>query len=615
MSQKIPERLETLRKLNSNRQWVNDDLYRLLFKEDLYIIAYERIKSTPGNMTAGTDGETLDGFSLKTIREIIEAMRAESFQFQPVRQSFIAKANGKMRKLGIPSARDKIVQQAIYMILEAIYDSPHTPYFRETSHGFRPNHSCHTALREIRETWSAVNWFVEGDIRACFDEVDQHILVTILRKKIKDERFLNLIWKLLNAGYMDLHGTRKDSLVGTPQGSIASPILANVYLHELDEFVETLRAKHEKGKVKARNPLYHALSEKKRRMAKQGRAKTREFRELTARLRALPSVVADDPHFIRLKYLRYADDWIIGLCGSQKLAAEIKQESKQFLKETLKLTLSEEKTRITNAKAEEAFFLGTILKIGSGGEAKVTPCTSRSGKKVKRRSTGWETVMEAPLPKLIKRLSGRGFCTATGSPIAKAGWAYLDADQIIQLYSSVNRGIQNYYGFVDNWSMLSRIQYILRYSLAKTLAMKHKISLPKVFKRFGKNLAVTIKGKAGKADREVSFYSNHNWSKDRDALQGSSAPKVDQVRMATQMRTRSKLGLPCCICGESAAQIAMHHVRHIRKLSHRREPTGFNRILRTINRKQIPVCGSCHGKIHRGEYDDVRLADLAYIPS
>jgi hypothetical protein len=163
--------------------------------------------------------------------------------------------------------------------------------------------------------------------------------------------------------------------------------------------------------------------------------------------------------------------------------------------------------------------------------------------------------------------------------------------------------------------MLNRIQYILRYSLAKTLAMKYKISLPKVFKRFGKNLTIVIKGKEGKKDREVFFHANHNWSKDRDAFQGSSVPDVDQVRMATQMRTRSKLGLPCCICGESAAQIVMHHVRHIRKLSHRREPTGFNRILRTINRKQIPVCGSCHGKIHRGEYDDVRLTDLAYIPS
>jgi group II intron reverse transcriptase/maturase len=615
MSQKIPERLETLRKLNSNRQWVNDDLYRLMFKEDLYIIAYERIKSKPGNMTPGTDGETLDGFSLKTIRGIIEAMRSESFQFHPVRQSFIPKANGKMRKLGIPSAKDKIVQQAIYMILEAIYDSPDAPYFRVTSHGFRPNHSCHTALREIRESWSASNWFIEGDIRACFDEVDHLTLISILRKKIKDERFINLIWKLLNAGYMDLHGVRKDSLVGTPQGSIVSPILANAYLHELDEFMETLRAKHEKGKAKARNPHYHRLSEKKRVMVKQGKTKTREFKELTAEMRRLPSRIVDDPHFIRLKYLRYADDWIIGLCGSQELAEGIKLEVKHFLSETLKLTLSEEKTRITNAKTEEAFFLGTILKIGNGGNAKVTLSPSRSGKKVKRRSTGWETVMEAPMTKLIKKLSERGFCTAEGFPIGKAGWAYLDTDQIINLYSSVNRSIQNYYRFVDNWSRLNRIQYILKYSLAKTLARKYKISLPKVFKRFGKNLSIVIKGQAGKKDREVSFYSNQNWSKNRDAFQSNTVQYVDRIRMATRVKSRSKLGKPCCICGESAAQIVMHHVRHIRKLSHRREPTGFNRILRAINRKQIPVCERCHGKIHRGEYDAVKLTDLAYIPN
>src|SRR6266567_161219 len=165
MSQKTLERLEHLQKLNSNRQWVNHDLYRLMYREDLYILAYERIKSKPGNMTPGTDKETLDGFSLEAIRTTIREMRTEQFHFKPVRTTFIPKANGKQRKLGIPSARDKIVQQVIYMILEAIYDSPLGPYFHESSHGFRPNRSCHTALKEFRGTWTAVNWLVEGDIR------------------------------------------------------------------------------------------------------------------------------------------------------------------------------------------------------------------------------------------------------------------------------------------------------------------------------------------------------------------------------------------------------------------------------------------------------------------
>jgi len=174
-------------------------------------------------MTPGTDGETLDGFSMETIQTIIEEMRTEQFRFKPVRTTFIPKANGKMRRLGIPCVRDKVVQEAMRLILEAIYDSPYGPYFRETSHGFRPNHSCHTALREFRGKWSAVNWLIEGDIRACFDELSHSVLVKTLRKKIHDERFLNLIWKLLNAGYMDLHGRKKESLIGSPEARHSQP--------------------------------------------------------------------------------------------------------------------------------------------------------------------------------------------------------------------------------------------------------------------------------------------------------------------------------------------------------------------------------------------------------
>lgn len=232
MSSKTFKRLECLQTLNSNRRWKNRDLYRLMYKEDLYMLADEQIKSKPGNRTPGTDEETLDGFSLESIREIIDEMRTEQFQFRPVKTTFIPKANGKIRNLGIPCVRDKIVQQVLYLILTAIYDNADAPYFPETSHGFRPGRSCHTALREIRRKWSATTWLIEGDIRSCFDEIHHATFVSLLSKKITDQRFLNLISKLLNAGYMDLRGARKDSLVGAPQGSLLSPLLANVYVHE-----------------------------------------------------------------------------------------------------------------------------------------------------------------------------------------------------------------------------------------------------------------------------------------------------------------------------------------------------------------------------------------------
>jgi group II intron reverse transcriptase/maturase len=613
MSQETFMRLEQLRKLNSNRQWVNHNVYRLMYKEDLYIVAYERIKSKPGNMTPGSDGETLDGFSLETIREIIQDMRTEQFRFKPVRTTFIPKANGKMRKLGIPCVRDKVVQEVIHLLLEAIYDSPHGPSFKETSHGFRPNRSCHTALREFRGKWTAVNWLIEGDIRACFDELDLHTLVSLLHKKIHDQRFLNLIWKLLKAGYLDLHGVKRESLIGSPQGSLASPILANVYLHELDEFVEGLRAEVETGEEKHRDPTYRSLSKKKARMAAEGRARTKEFKAIVKAMRALPSRQVHDSEYVRMRYLRYADDWLIGIGGSHALAEEIKQKIKTFLSDHLKLTLSEEKTCITNARTQEAFFLGTTLKIGNGGKAKVKQMTNWTGKTFKRRTTGWETVMKAPLPRLVKRLSDRGFCTKEGEPIPKSGWAFLDAEQIVSLYSSVNRGIQNYYRFADNWGQLNRVQYILQCSLAKTLARKYQISMAKIFKRFGKQMTISVAAKDGRKDREVSFYLNHDWTKRRDAFQEGKHSDIDLIRTAMQMRTRSKLGKPCCICGE-VGQTAMHHVRHIRKLSHKRIATGFTRVLRALNRKQVPVCTECHVKIHRGAYDGIKLSDLAYLP-
>ncbi len=605
------DRLETLRKLNSQREWVNRDLYRLLYKQDLYILAYERIKSKPGNMTSGTDGETLDGTSLERINDIIETMKTEKFQFQPVKTTYIPKANGKLRKLGIPSIKDKLVQEVIHMILEAIYDSPHGAFFKEQSHGFRPRRSCHSALRDIQRNWSATNWLIEGDIKACFDDIDHEILIDLIKRKIKDERFVNLVIKLLNAGYLDLNGERKDSLVGTPQGGIISPTLANIYMHELDICVEKLQRELEKGEQKARNSEYRAMATRRAKLAKEGQTKTAEFRELGKSMRTLPSVDVDDPNFIRVRYVRYADDWMIGLCGSRQLAEEIKERVKIFLKEELSLTLSEEKTKITNARTEEAEFLGTLIGIGRTVETqKQTISTNGSGRMFKRRSTGWEVVIKAPMNRLIKKLEERGFCTTSGEPIGKGGWQHLDIDQIIGLYTSTNRGIQNYYRFVDNWREISRIQYILEYSLAKTLASKLKISVGQVFDKYGDSISVKIK--SAKGERTVKFYKNTDWKTNRAAF--TDSPSIDLVRTAIRMRTRSKLGQPCCICG-NPDDVEMHHIEHIHKMSEKQASSNdFARILRALNRKQIPVCKRCHRKIHRGEYDGLKLSELAYDP-
>jgi len=601
------ERLEVIRKLNgANREWVNDDLYRLMFRKDMYVLAYERLKSIPGNMTPGTDDETLDGFSEEEIDKLIEQMRNESYQCKPVREAFIPKANGKLRRLGIPCPRDKLVQEVVRIILEAIYDSPHGPYFSECSHGFRRSKSCHSALREIQKKWSGMIWLIEGDIKSCFDNIDHHILVGVLRKKIKDKRFLSLIWKFLAAGYLDLERARHDSLAGTPQGGIASPILDNIYLHELDEFVEQLQVELEQGRERRPNLEYKRIEARRYKLAKAGKANTREFKRLGKQMRSLPSLDTRDPNFVRIRYVRYADDWLIGVIGSYELAEEIKDRVGKFLKDRLALTLSQEKTKITNARMAEAEFLGYRIRRGRGRDTqKVTVSTNGSGRQFKRRSTGMEVVRRAPMDRLIKRLSQKGFCDGKGTPQHKAGWTVLDEDQIVSLYSSINRGIQEYYRPADNWPELQRVQYILKYSLAKTLALKKKTSITRVMR--GRDISVQVRTKKGRV-RNIVFYRNTDWTIRRDAFKDT--PEVDLVTMNVRLRTRSKLGLPCVVCG-NPNKVQMHHVRHIRKMDDR-EPKGFTRVMAALNRKQVPVCKACHERIHRGEYDGLSLKELAY---
>jgi len=610
MSMSALHQLEALRKRNAVRSWVNQDLYRLLYKPDLYIVAYEQIRSDPGNMTAGTDGETIDGFSNRTINTLIESIRDESFQFKPAKRVYIPKANGKMRPLGIPSPKDKIVQGAIRMILEAIYDSPYGRFFLNYSHGFRPGRSCHTALREFGEKWTAVPWIVEGDIKACFDEIDHHVLVSLLRRKINDERFINLIWKALRAGYLWMK-QRKDTLMGTPQGSGISPILANVYLHELDVFVDGLRQKHESGDNRRVNPEYVQVQKRRIKALEVSDGQTTpEIRTLTKQMRSLPSGDTQDPDYIRIKYLRYADDWILGVIGPRTLAERLKDDVQLFLHEELKLQLSVDKTLITHATTEEANFLGTRLMIGRNptGRERIQTVHREGDRPFKRRVTGYFPQMYVPINRLIDKLHNKGFCDTDGNPTSKAGWTLLDADQIIQLFNSNLWGLLNYYRFTNNFGVMSRIQYILRFSLAKTLAHKYRTKTKVLFRKHGHNLRFSWQ-KADGSIREVSFKENTDWSTKLDAFM-VNPPDIDLLSWQWRLRTRSKLGFPCLICGE-CEDVQMHHVRHIRKMGAKR-PTGFTAVMRALNRKQVPVCKKCHDGIHRGDYDGISMQDLAY---
>jgi len=318
-------------------------------------------------------------------------------------------------------------------------------------------------------------------------------------------------------------------------------------------------------------------------------------------------MVTDDPDYVRVRYIRYADDWIVGVTGPKDLAETIKDAIQQFLKDRLKLELSQEKTTIVHAKTEEANFLGTRLTIGrpSSSESKIVTCRPSSKRPYRKRATGWNPILKAPIRTLVGKLHQKGFCDGDGYPSSKVDWVAFDVEQIINLFKSINTGLLNYYRFVNNFAAMSRIQYILRFSLAKTLAHKLRISMAKVFREHGKTLRFQWETREG--TRTVEFVPNTDWTVTLDGFMIGTDPP-DPLAKYIQFKAKSRLRNPCFICG-SKDKVQMHHVRHIRKMGNKK-PTGFTALMRAFNRKQMPVCEECHQKIHRGEYDGISLKDL-----
>lgn len=367
MCETLREPVKVLKSLSEqaiNKQYKFKRLYRNLYNPEFYFLAYKNISQSQGSMTSGVDGKSLDGMSEKRISALIESIRSFSYQPNPARRVYIEKKNStKKRPLGIPSTEDKLVQEVVKMILESIYE----PNFSDCSHGFRPKRSCHSALQQIQNQFTGITWFVEGDIHACFDSFDHHVLVNILRERIEDENFLALIWKMLKAGYME-QWAYNCTFSGTPQGSGVSPILANIYLSKLDDFAENLKKSFNKGKSKE-NLEYQRAASKLYYIRRKNRANWENWNEQQRKealrlqkdainyMHSLPSKRANNKEYKSLVYCRYADDFLIGVIGSFEDASEIKEKFRVFLEDTLHLEMSEEKTKITHSQ-DKARFLG-----------------------------------------------------------------------------------------------------------------------------------------------------------------------------------------------------------------------------------------------------------------
>src|SRR6266436_6855798 len=438
-----------------------DDVYRQLYNPDMYLRAYARLYTNDGAMTPGITEETVDDMSTEKIANIIEAIRYERWKWTPVRRKNIPKRKGGTRPLGMPTWSDKVVQDVIRSILEAYYE----PQFSQHSHGFRPKKGCQTALRDIHETWTGTKWFIEGDIKGCFENIDHHILMNILRENIQDNRFLRLIEGALKAGYCE-EWTYHPTLSGTPQGGIVSPILSNIYMDRLDRFVETtLIPDYTKGDKRERNPAYEQVANQLQTARRQGDLE--RVRALQKELRKHPSKTQDDPGYRRLRYIRYADDFLFGFAGPFEEAHQIKDKIASFLQTELKLTLSAEKTLMTHAHTGRARFLG--YEIGIMYSA--TKLDDRF-----RRSVNGAVGMYIPEDVIQAK---RKRYLRDGKPIHRPELQNDSEYDIIVRYQGEYRGLVQYYGLAQNLAQLGYVKWTMETSLLKTLASKNQTSTTK----------------------------------------------------------------------------------------------------------------------------------------
>ncbi|HZU12130.1 MAG TPA: reverse transcriptase domain-containing protein [Chloroflexota bacterium] len=564
-------------------------VYRLLFNPDLFLLAYGRIARNRGALTPGATEETADGMSLAKIGTLIEQLRSERFRWTPVRRVYIEKKNStKKRALGLPTWSDKLVQEVVRLILEAYFE----PQFSARSHGFRPGRGCHTALKGIHRSWNGTTWFIEGDISQYFDKLDHQVLVGILAEQIHDGRFLRLIADLLKAGYLE-DWTFNTTLSGTPQGGVVSPILANIYLDRFDKWVETtLLSTYNRKAKRDDNQAYHRLLSLAYLRDKKGLYQ--EAAALRKQAKQLPIGDLTDPEYRKLRYLRYADDFLLGFTGPRDEAERIKQHLRDFLSATLKLELSEEKTLITHARTEAARFLGYEISTLQDDTARTS--TGR------RRING---VIGLKVPLDVVKERCRRYMKH-GKPVHRPEILYDSVFSTVQRYQVEYRGIVEYYRLAYNLHRFNELKWVMEQSLTKTLAAKLKISVAKVYDHFGttlqtpdgpyKGLQVIIE----RTDRKplVATWGGINLRRNLTVVLNDQPARIWNNRTDLEQRL---LANTCELCG-SQENVQVHHIRAMKDLRKRdrTEKPAWVTAMAARHRKTLVVCLQCHTDIQYG---------------
>lgn len=580
----------------ANKEEVFTKLYRYLLRPDIYFVAYKNLHANSGAATKGVNEDTADGFSEAKIDSIIKALADETYQPMPVRRTYIQKKNNrkKLRPLGIPTFTDKLVQEVLRMILEAVYE----PIFLDVSHGFRPKRSCHTALKQLRQEFNGTRWFVEGDIKGCFDNIDHAVLVGLLNNKIKDARITKLIYKFLKAGYLEDWQYHK-TYSGTPQGGIISPLLANIYLHELDKFVMKLKSEFDTPGVGQITPEYRELHNEIKRLSHSLTKVTGEEREMVLaeykpkrqKLMTIPCTAQTDK---KLKYVRYADDFLIAVKGNREDCQWIKSKLAEFIGDTLKMELSEDKTLITHS-SKCARFLGYDVRVRRSGKIK------RGGPgHVKMRTLNGGVELLVPLNDKIRQFvftKGVAIQKEDGSmfPVHRKYLIGLTDLEIVSVYNAELRGVCNYYGMASNFCKLHYFAYLMEYSCLKTLAPKHKTSLSKIIDKFNDGTGkwgVPYETKLGNKRRYFANYADCKGKGSATDYISNAAVVYGYAVNTLENRLKAKV---CELCGTTESN--HYEVHHINKLKNLKGKERWEIAMIAKHRKTLVVCRDCHRSI------------------
>ena len=574
-------------------------LYRYLLREDIYFAAYQKLYANRGAITKGIDNDTADHFSQAYVNALIQELRDGTYRVKPVRREYIAKKNGKMRPLGIPSFRDKLLQEAIRIILEAIYE----PVFDNNSHGFRPYRSCHTALSQIKKDFTGIVWFIEGDITGCFDNIDHNVLIGILAKKIKDSKFLNLIRQCLKAGYVENWKYNK-TYSGTPQGEICSPILANIYLNELDIKFREMKAKFDRPRSKNewKTPEYREFDNEMKKISywidhttdrEERETLIEQYKALKKRLNTIPCHQQTNKKFT---FVRYADDWLVGVCGTKAECEALKVEIADFLSNELRLELSEEKTHITHS-SKDARFLGYNVSVRRC--QKIKGFKMKSGKRRKSRTLHLKVALKIPHSEKIERfLFAKKIIIQTPDgrfkPVHRAALLNMSDSEIVEHYNAEARGLLNYYNLAVDYHTLDYFCYLMEYSCLKTLACKHKSSVRKMIRQYkdGKTWSVpyeTVKGTKRVRPVKVADCKKNKANAATDIV-------FSRTRYAWKSTIRQRLNARICeLCGTRTAELyEVHVVRNLSELG----DLDWELAMKAKRRKTLVVCPACHNRIH-----------------